>query len=362
MRRQLPTPRPELLAGLPRSAQWLVLLVASVALSALFELVQLPAALLVGPMIAAIVLGINGVSVRPHKLLNLGAQAIVGCLIAASLELGAFASFLDEWPVFLAVIVATLTASTFLGYMISRWKVLPGSTAVWGSTPGAASAMVLMADAFGADARLVAFMQYFRVILVSLTAALIARLTLDTSSMEAPAFVWFPPLDGIALAETLAIAVAGIVLARVTRLPSGVFLIPMALGAGLHLGGLVELELPPWLLAASYFIIGWAIGLNFTRTILLHAARALPQIVGATVALIAFCAALGFLMSEMLGLDPLTTYLASSPGGIDAVAVIAAASDGVNLSFVMALQTARVLIVLAAGPPIARLVARWVKD
>ena len=104
MQKQLPTPRPELLAGLPRSAQWLVLLVASVALSALFELVHLPAALLVGPMIAAIVLGINGVAVRPHKLLNLGAQAIVGCLIAASLEPGAFGSFLDEWPVFLAVI------------------------------------------------------------------------------------------------------------------------------------------------------------------------------------------------------------------------------------------------------------------
>jgi uncharacterized membrane protein AbrB (regulator of aidB expression) len=34
----------------------------------------------------------------------------------------------------------------------------------------------------------------------------------------------------------------------------------------------------------------------------------------------------------------------------------------VNLSFVMALQTARVLIVLAAGPPLARLVARWVRD
>jgi membrane AbrB-like protein len=362
MQQEAPTPRPEILAGLPRITQWLLLLVASVILAALFELVQLPAALLVGPMIAAIVLGINGVSVRPHRQINLAAQAIVGCLIAASIELGAFASFLDEWPVFLAVILATLAASAFLGYMISRWKVLPGTTAVWGSTPGAASAMVLMADAFGADARLVAFMQYFRVILVSLTAALIARLTLDTSGIEAPAFDWFPPLDGVALAETLAIALAGIVLARVTRLPAGVFLIPMALGAALHLSGLVKIELPPWLLATSYFIIGWSIGLNFTRPILLHAARALPQIIAATVALIAFCAGLGFLMSETLGLDPLTTYLASSPGGIDAVAVIAAASDRVNLSFVMALQTARVLIVLAAGPPLARLVARWVKD
>lgn len=361
MQQEAPTPRPELFAGLPRMAQWLLLLVASAVVAALFELVHLPAALLVGPMLAAIALGINGVSVRPHRLLNLGAQAIVGCLIARSIEPEIFVSFLEEWPLFLGVILATLAASALLGYLISRWRVLPGTTAVWGSTPGAASAMVLMADAFGADARLVAFMQYFRVILVSLTAALIARLTLDTSAVETPAFVWFPPVDWPAFAATLGIAAVGIVLARATRLPAGVFLIPMALGAALHLMGYVDIELPPWLLAISYLIIGWSIGLNFTRPILLHAARALPQIVAATVVLIGFCAALGFAMSRMLELDPLTTYLATSPGGIDAVAIIAAASERVDLSFVMALQTARVLIVLAAGPPLARWVARWVK-
>ena len=105
-------------------------------------------------------------------------------------------------------------------------------------------------------------------------------------------------------------------------------------------------------------MIGWSIGLNFTRTILRHAARALPQIIASIVALIAFCAALGFAMSRALGIDPLTAYLATSPGGMDSVAIIAAASDVSNLSFVMALQTARFLIVLVAGPPLARLLAQ----
>ena len=51
-------------------------------------------------------------------------------------------------------------------------------------------------------------------------------------------------------------------------------------------------------------------------------------------------------MSRTLGIDPLTAYLATSPGGMDSVAIIAAASDRVDISFVMALQTARFLIVL----------------
>ncbi|MGE0776420.1 MAG: AbrB family transcriptional regulator [Sphingomonadaceae bacterium] len=356
------SPRRERLAGLPKPAQWALLAALSVAVAALLELARLPAALLVGPMIVAIALGINGVSVRPHRWLNLGAQAIVGCLIARSIEPEIFVSFLEEWPVFLGAILATLFASAFLGYMISRWRVLPGTTAVWGSTPGAASAMVVMADAFSADSRLVAFMQYFRVILVSLAAALIARFTLETDAVAAPSPGLFPDVDWLALAETLAVAIVGVLLAWLTRLPAGTFLLPMALGATLHLTGFMDIELPPLLLAASYFVLGWAIGLNFTRPILLHAARALPQIVVATMLLIGFCAALGLAMSRALGLDPLTAYLATSPGGIDAVAIIAAASDNVNLSVVMAMQTARVLIVLAAGPPLARLVARWVKD
>ena len=136
----------------------------------------------------------------------------------------------------------------------------------------------------------------------------------------------------------------------------------MIIGIALHLGGYVELQLPPWLLAVSYAVIGWSIGLNFTRTILRHAARALPQIIASILALIAFCAAIGFAMSRMLGIDPLTAYLATSPGGMDSVAIIAAASNRVDISFVMALQTARFLIVLMAGPPLARLLARRVGE
>ena len=121
------------------------------------------------------------------------------------------------------------------------------------------------------------------------------------------------------------------------------------------------MQLPQWLLAVSYALIGWSIGLNFTRPILRHAARALPQIIGSIIALIAFCGGLGLLISHLLGIDPLTAYLATSPGGMDSVAIIAAAAQNVDISFVMALQSARFLVVLLIGPSVARLVARSVK-
>ena len=48
--------------------------------------------------------------------------------------------------------------------------------------------------------------------------------------------------------------------------------------------------------------------------------------------------------------------------GMDSVAIIAAASQGVDISFVMALQAARFLVVLLLGPAISRLVARAVRS
>ena len=360
---ELPAPPPQQsLERLPRAAQWTMLLTLSVIFVAVLELTRLPAGLLIGPMLAAIIAGTNGATIRAPRIFYIAAQAVVGCLIAASVKSEIFVSFFAEWPLFLAIVVSTLMASSLLGYLISRWKVLPGTTAVWGSTPGAASAMVLMADAFGADARLVAFMQYLRVIFVSVAAALIARLWVDTSGVAPAPVIWFPPIDWPAFAATLAIAAGGALAGRLLRFPAGTFLGPMIIGIALHLGGYVELQLPPWLLAVSYAVIGWSIGLNFTRTILRHAARALPQIIASILALIAFCAAIGFAMSRMLGIDPLTAYLATSPGGMDSVAIIAAASNRVDISFVMALQTARFLIVLMAGPPLARLLARRVGE
>jgi uncharacterized protein len=357
-----PSPPSEPLSGKAPGLQWLLLLVVSALFAFILEIATLPAALLIGPMLAAIIVGTYGASVRVPKLAFGTAQAVIGVLIASSLSPEIFSSFATGWPLFLAAVLATVAASSFLGYLISRWKILPGTTAVWGSSPGAATAMVLMADAFGADARLVAFMQYLRVIFVTIAAAVIARLWVDTSAIALPPAVWFPPIEIRPFAATIIVALAGGLLGRLVKLPSPYFLGALILGAGLHLAGLTDFQLPEWLRAVSYALIGWTIGLNFNRTILRHAARALPQIVLSIIALMAFCGGLAWLLANEMGVDPLTAYLATSPGGMDSIAIIAAASDSVNVSFVMALQTARFLFVLVLGPPIARLIARLVKD
>ena len=55
--------------------------------------------------------------------------------------------------------------------------------------------------------------------------------------------------------------------------------------------------------------------------------------------------------------DPLTAYLATSPGGADSIAIIAAASP-VDIPFVLTMQVLRMLFVMFTGPAIARTMAR----
>ncbi|WP_274627950.1 AbrB family transcriptional regulator [Arvimicrobium flavum] len=351
-----------LLDTAPKPLQWLALAGLSLLFGWLLEIARLPAAALVGPMLAGIAIGVNGGAIRAPKAAFDASQAVIGVLIAMSISPEIFLSFAADWQLFALVVVATVAASSFLGWLISRWKVLPGTTGVWGASPGASTVMVLMAEAFGADARLVAFMQYLRVIMVSVAAASVAGLWLDTSKAAAPSVAWFPSIDPADFLATLGVALAGGLFGRVLRLPSPHFFGTFLLAAALHLAFSASFQLPPWLVTASYVVIGWWIGLNFTRSILRHATRALPQIVASILALMAFCGGLAWILSAALGIDPLTAYLATSPGGMDTVAIIAVASQSVDISFVMALQLARFLVVLFAGPSIARLVARSVKE
>jgi membrane AbrB-like protein len=337
--------------------QWGLLLVASLAAAWFLQWVRLPAALLLGPMLAAIAIGTAGGSIRIGKLPYEGAQALIGCLIARAITPTMLRAFLARWLLFVSVVAVIVLASSVLGWLVSRLRILPGTTGVWGLLPGAASVMMVMAESFGADPRLVAFMQYLRVVMVALSASTLARLWTSAPAAAPPTPDWFPPLHWPAVLGTLAVALAGWWLARRLRGGAGTLLVPALLAVILQTSGWLPIELPPWLLAAAYTLLGWTIGLRFTAEVLAHALRALPQTFLSIALLMAFCGGLGFLLARIVGVDPLTAYLATSPGGLDSVAIIAATAK-VDLSFVLCLQALRFSAVLFLGPGLSRLVAK----
>jgi uncharacterized protein len=338
------------------ASQWTALIVLSVGIGAVLLWMHAPAALMLGPLIAGIVVASGGGKVRFPLPAFVVAQGIIGCMIARMVPLSIMGDILNHWALFTAGVLSVVVACSLIGWLMTRLHMLPGTTALWGMSPGAASVMTIMAESYGADIRLVAFMQYLRVVGVAAVASLVAKLFGVSAAHGPAAIVWFPPVAWLPLAETLTLAIVGPLIARLLRIPAGAFLVPLVGGAVLTHFGWMTIELPTWLLAASYALVGWNIGLRFTRPLLMHAARALPLIVGCTLVLIAICGAVAALMVVGAGIDPLTAYLATSPGGSDSIAIIAA-STNVDVSFVMAMQTFRMIVVLFLAPVLTKFIA-----
>jgi membrane AbrB-like protein len=306
---------------------WVALIGVSAALSWLLERAAFPAALLLGPMLAAMAFGARGTTLRVPRWAFAGAQAFIGCLVARAVT---------------APIIASIAHA-------------------WGSSPGGASAMIAMSAEFGADPRLVALMQYTRVIVVVLTASIVSRLLLGTSHAAPPvsprADLWALP-PALPFAQTLCLAGGGAWIAQRLKIPAGNLLVPMTIGAILHATGLLAIELPTWLLGAAYTALGWYVGLQFTRDTVAAAIRSIPALLTATFLLIGLCALSAWLLRAFSGTDALTAYLATSPGGLDSIAIIAVGS-GANIPFVLAIQALRIFVVILTGPPLAKLISRY---
>lgn len=337
-------------------AQWGVVLVLSGVFLVVLEALRLPAALLLAPMIAGILFSAAGGSVRVPDAAYTGAQGLVGCMIAHSLPLSNLGTAVRNWPVFTAGVLSTVLTAALIGWLLTRWRVLPGTTAIWGSSPGAASTMTVMAEAFGADVRLVAFMQYLRVMCVAGAASVIASLAMAGGGHTLPPVDWLPAIHPIGFGAALVIGLAGAGIGRFCRVPAGALMVPLIITSIVTSAGQVTVQLPPWLLALAYALFGWSIGLRFTRDILVYAARATPRLLGAILALIVTCGGFAMALAWATHVDPLTAYLATSPGGADSVAIIAASSK-VDVPFVMTMQMMRFVVVLVTGPALARFLA-----
>jgi membrane AbrB-like protein len=214
-----------------------------------------------------------------------------------------------------------------------------------------------MADAYGADIRLVAFMQYLRLVIVTLFASLVARVFVSQRPMSG--IEWFPAILWSGFIATLALVTIGVVAGRALKIPAGPLLLPMALAAALQGLSSGQIELPPWPLALSYASLGWHIGLGFSPATLTHVARAFPKVVALIFVQILICGGLGFLLTRLAGVDALSAYLATSPGGADSIAIIAASAN-VDLAFVMAMQTFRLVLVILISPTLCRIVVRHI--
>lgn len=337
--------------NLPKYQSFIVLLALSSLIGGLLECLNLPAALLLGPMIAAIIITIRGAGLTLHRPLFLLAQGSLGVMIASNLPLNLYSEVAKNWPVFLFGTLSTVLASSMLGWLLSRTGLLPGTTAIWGSSPGAAGVMTVMSEAYGADMRLVAMMQYLRVACCVIASSIVAHIyNVDTSS-HGSNWLAVSSWQGFGLTFLL-ICVTSYTGVKL-RLPGGPLLLSIAVGVLLKYMGVFTIVLPHWYLAISFGLLGWGIGFRFSPAVVKHAIKVFPYVLGSILALLFLNGCFAMALVYFADIDPLTAFLATSPGGADSVAIIAASTNA-DVAFVMTMQILRFLLVLIAGPVLAR--------
>ena len=284
------------------------------------------------------------------------AQAIVGVEIGLYLQLDTLSAVSDDWLAVALVSLGTLAATLIAGLALARVSGLDAPTASLGMVAGGATGIVAMSRELGADDRLVAVMQYLRLFAIVMITPLLASVAFGASTDGAGG--GDNPLvtvDGLAL--TVAAACVGLLLARATRLPAGALLGPMLVTGALALTGAVDdVAVPEALRQLGFAAIGLQVGLRFTPDALRRARDMLAPVAVAIALLIGACGLLGWALSELADVPLLDAYLATTPGGLYAVLATAVAS-GANATFVLAVQSLRLFVMVLAAPPIIRRLA-----
>lgn len=335
--------------------RWAGLIFFSAVISGLFLILHLTAGMMLGPMAAGIIMSVKnrGVTIKPVFFTM--AQAILACVVVNSLTFSVLHHIMSHWILVLFSVLSVILVSFTTGACLAWFGVMPGTTALWGTSPGAASTMVMLCGSFGADTRLTAFMLYFRVIMVAVATSLISWIVIRTSH---PSHMPMP-VRGDLLPTLVLIAISTLIGLRL-RSPAATLLLTILTGAVAQLSGLFQISAPFWIRIPAYLTIGWSIGLRFTAPILRYALRSIPAVALSSVTLIASCALLALPVAHFAHIDLLSAYLATSPGGLDTIIVISA-NIPIALPFIIAMQTARMLAVITLGPAIARPLGRWLE-
>lgn len=333
----------------------LVVLVATVTLTLAFSLLRVPSAVLFGSLLGGMTHALTSPTQLkvPPLAFRLG-QAIVGTTIGTLISVEALRRIGDEIVPILLVTVGTIAVSLLAGWTLALRRDVSLVTGAFSLIAGGASGVVAMARDLGADERVVTVVQYLRVLLVLVTLPLVMAVVFhpDTGvdALSAPDAPLSANLGYVAIA-----VLGGLLVARFVPISTATLLAPLVIAAVVASAGwLGDVSVPAPVQWVGYALIGVQVGLRFTRRSLASITRMLPAVLALIAALLVLCALMGAALAWLTPVDPLTAYLATTPGGLFAVLAIAADS-GSDVTYVMALQLFRLLVILLLMP----LLARW---
>ncbi|WNL43221.1 AbrB family transcriptional regulator [Halomonas sp. PAMB 3264] len=315
-----------------------------------FQLIGLPLAWMLGPLVANLLLSCNNVHVAVPERLRSVFLAMMG-LVLGSQVTPQLAHRVGDWPISAALLLAGVAASTAAAAAWYRRCGFDATSAWFSAAPGAMTAMILLGDRCGGDPQRIAVAQSLRVVLVILFL---------------PAFFWvasgegaspMPPGTAFESGWMLLLIPLVLPLGRWLRLPSAALLAPLLVAAVLSGFDIASLALPGWGMNLMLWVLGSAIGSRFRGMTGRQLSRYLWQSGVATLLALMVLALFAEAIHQFLGVGRDVAILALAPGGIGEIAILAVALD-IDPVFVAFHHLLRMITLMIIAPFWARYLTR----
>ena len=156
---------------------WALLVAVTVGATVGLTRLGVPSAALFAALVVGIVLALAGLAPnRVPRRIGIAAQGVLGVYIGTMVHRDAVDALSSDWPIVVAVAVATLVLSVAAGALLGAHRDVSALTGSLALVAGGASGLVAIARELGGDDRVVAVVQYLRVALVTASMPVVVAL------------------------------------------------------------------------------------------------------------------------------------------------------------------------------------------
>jgi membrane AbrB-like protein len=327
---------------------------------------NIPGGAFIGAVTGAAIVRLSWKKARiPPKALQFLARTILGLAIGIPVNKQALETASSASIPIILMIAGLIGFCFFSAWLANRISGLDIATAFCGSSPGAATTMVILAEDLGGQTPIVTILHTFRILLIVILMPICLNIFQPAGGH--PAVTGAVPAGASAALSfpeyhaKLALLIAGGLLAaflfRKWKVPAaeimgGILVAAVCNPLFLHLDIYPRLWQP-----FATWIVGTGIGCRITKESLRAIRRYIPVCSLLTLLLLTTGFLLGGLLYIITPLDLPTALLGTSPGGLDAI-ILLAGDINAQVPLVATMHTVRQILIMLTMPFIIRKIVK----
>ena len=332
-------------------AGWIVLTLAvGTASGWLFQGLGVPLPWMLGSLCACGILAIAGLPLAMPKIIRSVVLPLLGVMLGTNFS----PSFLGQLLNYAVTMVAMIALMAVLGWgAVTYYRRIAGfdhPTGFFAGMPGGLVDMAVLGEEAGGDVRRIALVHATRIAVIVATVPFIVQFAEHVSlgpRQSTPVSIW--AASPSTYVWVVGVALAGVMLGQILRLPAKFMLGPLILSAIVHGGGWTDFVIPSEIINAAQVFLGCASGCRFTG----FARRELVTIIGHSVitngVLVAVTCAVAWLLAPYSAGGFSSVLLAFAAGGLSEMSLVALALH-LDIAFVLVHQLARIALVIVIAP------------